>query len=59
MHTQQGSLLAGLYLPGEPALGRAKTDVSLKSVHLNLMDVLERHILGCKDNSIGLVYCGR
>ncbi|KAG8330604.1 hypothetical protein J6590_059393 [Homalodisca vitripennis] len=31
LSTQQGSMLDGLYIPCEPTLGIAKTDVSLKS----------------------------
>ncbi|KAG8291700.1 structural constituent of ribosome [Homalodisca vitripennis] len=53
MITQEVSLLVSLYLPVEPTLGTAKTDVSGTPLTANV------EILVCKGNSIGLVYCGR
>ncbi|KAG8261757.1 hypothetical protein J6590_066288 [Homalodisca vitripennis] len=52
LFTQEGSLLACLYLPVEPTLGTAKTDVSINLA--NLMDVQERHITNrqCRDSGV-------
>ncbi|KAG8289376.1 hypothetical protein J6590_105602, partial [Homalodisca vitripennis] len=48
--TQQGSLMAGLFLPVEPTMGQQKPTCHLNLG--NLMDVQERHIPNrkCRDS---------
>ncbi|KAG8336103.1 hypothetical protein J6590_052397 [Homalodisca vitripennis] len=62
--TQQGSLLAGLYLPVEPTTGHSKNRCAtsiwatlwMSSSGTSLTANVE--ILGFMGNSIGLAYCG-